>query len=1125
MSDRIRIDPGSRMPLDPVPEPQKDTESPHPPSPYVELGMRSNYSFLQAASPPEALVEKARALGYDAVSLTDRDGFYGMVRALERCRRMKVRLIVGAELTVSETGVLGPYRTVRVHVATPEGYRLLCRLLTRSHALHPKGKPRKKVLGLPRNLYAGLPFAELFAAGRENAGAGGGLWVMAGHEPRVSDHHAGEDERFLRGLRDAFGERASVSVHLHKDGWDRRRVEWAQDAEARFGLPGVAIGHVLYAEREGKTLYDVLHCIGEGVTLDEAGRRLSPNAEARLKTPAEMGHAFRDHPEWIARTRTIADACTFDLGSIKYKFPCELEEPAYPGETPDEAIRRLTYEGARAHHKTETLSPEVEKQIEAELALIAKMEVAPYFLSVRTIVDMAREKDILCQGRGSAANSAVCHALGITAIDPVRSKFLFARFLSEERHEPPDIDVDFEHERREEVIQEIYRRYGRKRAAMVSEVICYRGKSALRDVGKVFGLTLEQVERLSTVVTYWDRLTSDIDDRLAAAGFDPKDSRIRLLLTVASALQGFPRHLSIHVGGFVLSSEDLENVAPIEPATMKDRTVIPWDKDDIDVLGFFKVDVLGLGMLTALRRTFQLLGQTSGPEKKFIDHLREVPAEDPAVYEALQRSDSVGVFQVESRAQMAMLPRLKPTKFYDLVVEVAIVRPGPIQGGMIHPYLRRRSGEEKPDPPHPVLDDILERTLGVPLFQEQVMQIAIHGAGYTGGEADQLRRDMAAWRKNGNMDAHKERLARGFAERGIPEAFSQRLYEQIKGFGEYGFPESHAASFALLVYASAYLKVHHPAAFAAALVNSQPMGFYSSSTLLEDAKRHGVVVLPVRIDVSRWDCQLEGDEPAIRLGLRLVNGLGEDVGKRIDAARAQGSFVSVEDLACRAELDAKVLDALAESGALEPLVRAGGGRREAMWRVRAPLVRARAGELFAGLPEHDAPSLVPRLVPLGRDELLALDYARTGVSVGDHPMKLLRPRLPPSILGSRAILDEPDGRIVSVGGMVICRQRPGTASGVVFFTLEDEDGFLNVVLYNRVYEQFRHVALNSPLLLVRGKVQKERPENHSSPEPPLRIGAVIHVVAEHLEPLTATDATPSAPTMAADLHAMSRNFH
>ena len=672
--NRVRIDPGSRLPLDPIVEENEPlpTRS-HPRSPYVELGMRSNYSFLQAASPPEVLVEKARELGYDAVALTDRDGFYGMVRALERCRKLFVRLIVGVELTVSETGVHGPYRTVRVHVANPEGYRQLCRLLTRSHALHPKGKPRKKVLGIPRNLYAGLPFADLFAAG-EATRDHQGLWVMAGFEPRVAapvTAGAGaDDERFLRQLRASFGARASVSVHLHKDGWDRQRARWAEDVEARLGIPGVAIGHVLYSEREGKTLYDVVHCIGEGTTLDEAGRRLSPNAEARLKTPAEMQQVFRDHPHWIDRTRVIADACTFDLGSIKYKFPCELEEPAYPGETPDEAIRRLTYQGARAHHRSDIVPPDVEAQIEAELALISKMEVAPYFLSVRTIVDMAREKDILCQGRGSAANSAVCHALGITAIDPVRSKFLFARFLSEERHEPPDIDVDFEHERREEVIQEIYRRYGRKRAAMVSEVICYRGKSALRDVGKVFGLTLEQVERLSGVVTYWDRLTSDIGDRLAAAGFDRADQRIRLLLTVASALQGFPRHLSIHVGGFVLSSEDLENVAPIEPATMKDRTVIPWDKDDIDVLGFFKVDVLGLGMLTALRRTFELL--LAGARDPDRDHDRaDLPraatggasGRPETVYAALQRSDSVGVFQVESRAQMAMLPRAQADLF------------------------------------------------------------------------------------------------------------------------------------------------------------------------------------------------------------------------------------------------------------------------------------------------------------------------------------------------------------------------------------------------------------------------------------------------------------------------------
>jgi error-prone DNA polymerase len=886
---------------------------------------------------------------------------------------------------------------------------------------------------------------------------------------------------------------------------------------------------VLYAQREDKPVFDVLHCIREGVTLDDAGRALLPNAEARLKRNDEMTRVFAGRPAWLARARDVADACRFSLREVKYRFPIDGSE------TPDRALYRLTHEGARTRFP-HGLPDEVRAQIDKELALVAKLEVAPYFLSVHAIVQMARARDILCQGRGSAANSAVCFCLGITAVDPARSSLLFERFLSAERREPPDIDVDFEHERREEVIQAIYDEYGRSRAAMVSEVISYRGKSALREVGKAFGLSLEQVDRLGALVSWWDKLDSVPAERLAACGFDANDPRVRQVLAMAHAIQGYPRHLSIHVGGFVLSAEPLANVAPVEPATMPLRTVIPWDKDDLDTLGFFKVDVLGLGMLTAIRKALDLVSPSSlesfeqedgktGRLKSFeqedektrrlksfpssrlpvnslkgpsaIDRLASIPAEDPRVYDALCAGDTVGVFQIESRAQMAMLPRLRPRRFYDLVVEVAIVRPGPIQGGMVHPYLRRRTGEEPVRIPHPVLAPILERTLGVPLFQEQVMQLAIVGAGYTGGEADQLRRDMAAWRRNGKLERHRARLLEGFAKRGIARDFGERLYQSIQGFGEYGFPESHAASFAHLVYASAWLKVHHPAAFAAALINSQPMGFYSPGTIVQDAERHGVDVLPARVDASDWDCTLEGealdidgDPPALRLGLRLVKGLGEKAGSRIEQSRRERAFAGVQDLIARAQLDKREVEVLAQAGALTGF---GLGRREAMWNVRAP----REEGLLAGIELGD---LMPELPEMSHAEQLALDYRATGVAVGDHAMNVVRPSLPAHFKSSRDLTHVPHGALVSTAGLVICRQRPQTASGVVFVTLEDETGFVNLILWAQTFERWRHVATTSSMLVAHGKVERQ--------------GDVIYVVPDRLERLCMYD----VPTMSRDFH-------
>lgn len=1561
---RIRIDPTTRTPID---DPGGAHAGPPPsgdpfagvakelialrraiserPKRYVELSARTNFSFLSGATPPELMVFRAAELGYDAIAITDRDGLYGIVRAHEEGEKQGVRVIVGCELTLEQEGldvpaIPGKPTTLTVLVENHVGYTNLCRILTKSHERHPKSRPTARTENLdedelPKNTFAGIPLSFVCQYAE-------GLWALADATLPIGELHR------------AFGPRLSIAVHLHKDGEDRARVTRAETAARTHGVALCATNRVLFANAEDKPIQDILHCIREGVTLDEAGRDLLPNAEPHLKSEEEMLRLFSLHPAWIDRSRVIADRCRFSIKELSYRFPYEISDLVHRdfqgtvGETADQALRRLTEQGVVERYP-DGIPEKVRTQIDKELDLISKLEVAPYFLSVRAIVDMARRRDILCQGRGSAANSAVCYVLGITAVDPARSNLLFERFLSAERREPPDIDVDFEHERREEVIQEIYSTYGRDRAALVCEVVSYRAKSALREVGKVFGFSLEQVERLAGVVSWWDGVSAVSESRLKAIGLSAHDPAVRRTVSMARALQGFPRHLSIHVGGFVLSAAPLDRVAPVEPATMENRTIIPWDKDDIDTLGFFKIDVLGLGMLTALRKALDLVRDNAKAEPSYalprlvngtaIERLAAIPAEAPEVYDALCAADTVGVFQIESRAQMAMLPRLQPRRFYDLVIEVAIVRPGPIQGGMVHPYLRRRTGEEPAESPHPILNPILDRTLGVPLFQEQVMQIAIVGAGYTGGEADRLRRDMAAWRKTGSLEKHRARLLTGFRERGISEEFGERLYKQIHGFAEYGFPEcvvgqtlvldastgkrvpiedvvngraklkttfacdshlrlrerkviearrsgprevyrlrtalgrellataehplrtmegwkglgslkpgdrvaaarglpnlgkkrwprheiivladliaegnlchpttfyfysqsdlhrdeyvrmverfpntratvarhhdchsvhvrrndprqpcgardwadrlglrgvgaggkslpsevfelenadialllarlwegdgtlsnarhasydtvsrvlaeqiqhlllrfeiiarvyerrrqyrgrevtcfivtitgaenltrfyeqiakvflepkkklfarklaretrggrmstdivpasvrepirharesvgctwnaiedatalsmrevqarnktkkgfrravvesigrylgsrelvdlgtsdvvwdrvvsvehvgvretydltiegdanflandfvvhnSHSASFSLLVYASSWLKVHYPAEFAAALINSQPMGFYSASTILQDAQRHGVPLAPIDIGVSNWDCSTfrvghgteEGEirKTFIRLGLRLVNQLGEDAGKRIEAARAEKHFESIEDLTARAKLDRKELVALAEAGALDELA---GGRRESIWKVVAP----RASGLFDGA-ESEEPR--PRLGKMTRAEQLVLDYERTGVSVDDHPMKLLRPKLPKKTLSSKDIMYLRSGTKVSVAGMVICRQRPGTASGVVFVTMEDEFGFSNLVLWTKVFDKYRDVATASRLLMVHGKIERSDDPKGKRPADPNVPQSVVYVIAEKLERLD--DAMPSMVGMSRDFH-------
>ena len=1129
---------------------------------FAELLTRSCFSFLHGAAQPEEMVEAAHAQGLHALALCDRDGLYGSVRAHVRAEELGQRYMVGAELGLSlpneiiersdvprdrdparergrernrdpardrgrernrEKGTWVERPVIVLLVENHAGYANLCRLLTLAHAGLPKGEA----------------VLELEWLREHNEGL-----IVIVPAPEMPGGAAEPEDALFECLVECFRGRAYVGAFRRLDSLDGARMACVEAWSETYDLPVVASARPLFHERARKPLADVMHCIRHTTTLDKAGTALRSNAAAILCTEKQIRRLFKDRPEWVDRTVEVADRAKFSLKEVSYKFPCTLE----PGETPDTRLRRLTFEGA-ARRYPEGVPEQVEALIEKELVLIAKLEAAPYFLSTWEVVEIARRRHILCQGRGSAANSAVCFVLGITAVDPARSKLLFERFMSEERAEPPDIDIDFEHERREEVIQEIYERHGRERAAMVSEIICYRGKSALREVGKAFGLSLEQVDRLSSLASGWvslkDAATAS-PDQLTEIGFDAGDERLQKMLTVARQLEGMPRHLSIHVGGFVLSAEPLYAVAPIEPARMEGRTVIPWDKDDIEALGFFKVDVLGLGMLTAIRKCLELIAEptlgamdASTREERFrdfdpIEELARIPPEDPAVYEMISRADTVGVFQIESRAQMSMLPRLRPERFYDLVIEVAIVRPGPIQGGMVHPFLRRRNGEEPVVTPHPDLWPILERTLGVPLFQEQVMQISIVGAGYTGGQADQLRRDMAAWKKSGRLLRHRERLLEGFAKKGISAAFGEALFEQIKGFGDYGFPESHAASFALLVYSSSWQKRHYPAHFTCALLNAQPMGFYSASSLVRDAQKHGVEVRDVCVVSSNWDCTLEAlDAPngngnrsggeagaprstrqthALRLGFRQIKGIGSATGERIEEARREEPFRELDDLVRRARLRKGEVEALAEAGALERVVK---GRRQALWEAKAP----RVGGLFDGLRVEEPTVHLPSL---SAPEQLVLDYGRKGLSVKDHPVRHLRKRLNHvGAVTTIALEKVAQGSVVSVAGLVLSRQRPSTASGVVFITLEDETGIANLVLYDRVFEKYRMAARHGGTLLVRGKV-----ERYVTPPVPGATSAIaskpsapiIHVIVESLERL-------DVPGRSQGLKTRSRDFH
>jgi len=1035
---------------------------------YAELHCLSNFSFLRGASQPDELVEQAAKLGYTALAITDECSVAGVVRAHLAARGTNLKLIIGTELQL-EDGL----RCVLLAM-NRRGYAQLCRLITRGRRAAEKGEYRlARDDFAPPDVSAATSAAEGIGLHLDDCLA---LWLPAAHP----------DTAEALWLAEVFPRRLWIAVELLTTGRDRRRLESLQVLGSELGLPLVAAGDVHMHTRSRRALQDVLTATRIGTTVDRAGFALHANGERHLRPLARLAGIYP--PQLIKATLEIAERCNFSLDELRYEYPREIVPEGY---TPSGWLRRLTEEGKR-NRWPEGVPEQVERLIAHELELIEELRYEAYFLTVHDIVSYARSRGILCQGRGSAANSAVCFCLGITEVDPARMSLLFERFISRERNEPPDIDVDFEHERREEVIQYIYARYGRHRAALTATVICYRPRSALRDVAKAMGLDALQVEALARSMQWWDGSSID-ETRVREAGLDPESPVLARVLALARALLGFPRHLSQHVGGFVIARDLLEELVPVENAAMPDRTVIQWDKDDLDALGLLKVDVLGLGMLAAIRRAFSLIEGFRG--KAWA--LATVPAEDPAVYDMIGHADTVGVFQIESRAQMAMLPRLRPRSFYDLVIEVAIIRPGPIQGDMVHPYLRRRSGVEPVTYPSPEVEGVLQRTLGVPIFQEQVMQLAIVAAGFTPGEADQLRRAMAAWKRKGGLGHFEERLISGMRERGYEEEFARQIFRQILGFGEYGFPESHAASFALLVYVSAWLKKHEPAAFTAALINSQPMGFYAPSQLVQDAQRHGVEVRGVEAGVSEWDCTLEqgaDGEPSLRLGLRLVKGFPAVAASRLAEARRQAPFTSIQELAERARLDRRELGYLAAAGALEKL---SGHRHRAAWNVAGvedPLPLMPQPRIAEGIPLLRAPR---------EGEDIVADYTHTGLTLRRHPIALLRPQLEAKGMLSAVRLRElQHGAHVRTAGLVITRQRPGSAMGVTFVTLEDETGQVNLIVWRNVAERQRQALIGSRLMGVAGELQVE--------------GEVLHVIAHRLVDLS---------RWLGRLSARSRDFH
>ncbi|MEQ8783442.1 MAG: error-prone DNA polymerase [Roseibium album] len=1049
---------------------------------FAELHVLSNYSFLRGASHPEELVKRAAELGHRAIALTDECSFAGLVKAHVAARDLDIQLIVGAEFHLAEG--------LRLVLLAPDraAYGQLSALITRLRRRSPKGSYEARL--------------EDFRWAIDGCLA---LWI-----PALEDIGALMDQG--RRLKALFPQ-LWIALELFREATDLDKTAHALTLSMRLDLPIVASNDVHAHVAERQPLQDVLTAVRYRTTVSDIGSRGFQNAERHLRPLAELETLYP--PEMLEEAGRIAGLCRFSLDELRYEYPQELVPPHL---SPSAYLRQLTYAGA-AERWPEGIPDSAGALVERELALIGELGFEYFFLTVQDIVAFARSQNILCQGRGSAANSAVCYCLHITEVDPSRMHLLFERFVNQERNEPPDIDVDFEHERREEVIQYIYRRYSRERAALAATLITYRPKSAIRDVGKALGMSADVVDLLAKSLAWWDNRDA-LAERFLAAGLDPHSEVVRRFRFFVDQILGFPRHLSQHVGGFVISRGPLAQLVPVENAAMAERTVIQWDKDDLEALGLLKVDVLGLGMLTAIRKALDALngldrhrrrglptanaadGESRSGDRSYA--VATIPAEDPETYRMLQRGDSVGVFQVESRAQMAMLPRLKPRHFYDLVIEVAIVRPGPIQGDMVHPYLRRRQGLEPVDYPSDGVRRVLERTLGVPIFQEQVIELAVVAAGFTPGEADQLRRAMAAWKRRGGLGRFEQMIIDGMLARGHDRDFAERVFRQIEGFGEYGFPESHAASFALLVYVSAWLKCHEPAAFYCGLLNSLPMGFYSPSQLVQDAERHHIRVLPVDVQESTWEHRLVADascdrdaQPPLRLGLRLARGLAEAAGQRIAAARP---FADAEDLARRAGLDDRALRCLARAGALANL---SGHRYQAHWEVAAiqrplPLEKRLLKEPLEKQPletQRPAALEVAELAlpsPTPVSDMLD-DYRYLGLSLGEHPLALLRAdaRLCGHLARCHTAAELErcrHGQFVRVAGLVTGRQRPGTASGVLFVTLEDDTGNVNLVVWSSVLEQFRAALLQGQMLRVKGVVEREQ--------------EVIHVIAGYVEDVT-----------------------
>lgn len=1064
-----------------------DTPPRSPVLPYAELHCKTNFSFLEGASHADELIATACQLGHSAIAVTDRNTLAGVVRAHVAAKEAGLKLLVGAEIVPVDAPPVVLLCTDRT------AYGRLSELITVGRRRAPKGECRirqQDVAAFAEGLLACVPLSTESQQRYDGS-------FQSGRPACITREQ-------LVAWRKIFGSNCYALAELHLGPGDQQQLQHFQRLSADAQVPLVAANDVHYHAADRRPLHDVLTAIRHGRPLQSLGHELHPNGERHLKSADDLLHLFDGNSELLIRTQQIAGRCHFSLDELRYEYPEELVPEGY---TPSKYLRHLTWSGATKRYP-EGVPAKVRQLLEHELRLISDMQYEAYFLTVYDVVRFARSNGILCQGRGSAANSAVCFCLGVTSVDPDRIDVLFERFISRERDEAPDIDVDFEHERREEVLQYIYERYGRDRAGMTGVVVTYRPKSAMRDVAKTLALSSDRVDKLATQLEHVDR-SAQLPERVREGGIDPESLLGRRLIKLVTTLLGFPRHLSQHVGGMVMSRGPLSQLVPIENAAMPGRTVIQWDKNDLDALGLLKVDCLALGMLSCIRRCFEFVRK----HHRRPLTLASVPSEDPQVYDMISAADTVGVFQIESRAQMSMLPRLKPHCFYDLVIEVAIVRPGPIQGDMVHPYLRRRSGEEPVEFPNPEVRSVLHKTLGVPIFQEQAMRLAIVAAGFTPGEADQLRRAMGAWRKSGVIEQFRQKLISGMKANGYDADFAERVFKQISGFGEYGFPESHAASFALLVYVSCWLKRYHPAVFCAALINSQPMGFYAPAQLVRDAKNHGITILPIDVNFSHWDCTLEPVEPVedvsklkfrhhdeslgVRLGLRLLRGFSREHAEQIQAARKNGEwFSSYEDFVRRTSVPRGALQQLAKADAFASLLI---NRREALWKA---LPQSEALPLFDSIDGPITREADPNLPPLTAQEDVVADYSSSGLSLKRHPVSFLRSRLQQlKVVAAEELASWPADRRVRVAGLVLMRQRPQTAAGVTFVTLEDETGIANLVVYPAVWKRFRATARFASVLMASGRLQRE--------------GDIIHVVCDRLEDVS---------EMLRELESRSRDF-